>query len=146
MRFELKKSIHFFFDGVNPTLRNRKQLKEFLRSIFVSEGTELSSLNFIFLTDKALHAINRKFLDHDFLTDIITFNLAEKGDPVTADVYISIDRVRDNAFRQGERFQRELHRVIFHGALHLCGYKDKSDAQARKIRRKEDQYLAAYFV
>ncbi|HET9432756.1 MAG TPA: rRNA maturation RNase YbeY [Chitinophagaceae bacterium] len=145
MPIKLKKNIHFFFDGIKPTLPNRKELKQFLLCIFASEGIELGSLNFIFSTDKAIYNINKRFLRHDFFTDIVTFSLAGKGDPVIADVYISIDRVRDNALRQGEPFQKELHRVIFHGALHLCGYKDKTNAQTREMRRKEDHYLTGYF-
>jgi rRNA maturation RNase YbeY len=145
MPFEHEKNIRFFFEGVKFTLRNRKELKQFLSFVFTSEGTRLDSINFIFSTDKALYNINEKFLGHDFFTDILTFSLAGKGDPVVADVYISVDRVRDNAMRQGEPFQRELHRVIFHGALHLCGYKDKSRSQTEEMRRKEDHYLAEYF-
>ena len=114
MPFGIKKSIHFFFDGIRPTLRNRKELQRFIIFIFASEGVKLDSLNFIFSTDQAVYKINRRFLNHDFFTDIVTFNLAGKGNPVCADVYISIDRVRDNALRQGETFQKELHRVIFH--------------------------------
>jgi rRNA maturation RNase YbeY len=144
MPFDLKKNIHFFFDGVRPRLRNRKELKQFLMFIFASEGIDVETVNFIFSTDKALYAINKKFLRHDSLTDIVTFNLATKGHPVIADVYISIDRVRDNALHQGESFERELHRVIFHGALHLCGYNDKSKSQTREMRRWEDHYLAGY--
>ena len=112
--------------------------------MFASEGIGLDSINFIFSSDKAVYAINKRFLGHDFFTDIVTFSLSANGAPVVADVYISVDRVRDNAMRHGEPFQRELHRVIFHGALHLCGYKDKSKSQIREMRRKEDHYLAEY--
>lgn len=145
MPFEFEKNIRFFFDGVKPTLGRRKELKQFLKFVFASEGIELASINFIFSTDKAVYAINKKFLGHDFFTDIVTFNLAGKGDPIVADIYISVDRVRDNAIRQREPFHVELHRVIFHGALHLCGYKDKLRSQTREMRRKEDHYLAEYF-
>lgn len=140
-----KKNIHFFFDGIRPTLPNRKKLKDFLIFLFASEGVKLDSLNVIFSTDKTVYNINKKFLRHDFFTDIVTFSLAGTGDPIVADVYISIDRVRDNASLQGETFQRELHRVIFHGALHLCGYEDKSKSQTGEMRRKEDHYLSGYF-
>ena len=145
MPFGLEKNIHFFFDGIRPTLRNRKELKQFLISIFKSERIEVDTVNFIFSTDKAVYAINKKFLRHDYLTDIITFSLGRKGDPVLADIYISIDRVRDNALRQDEPFERELHRVIFHGALHLCGYKDKSKSESQQMRRRENLYLVGYF-
>lgn len=145
MSFELKKTIHFFFDGIRPTLRNRKDLRQFLEFIFASEGIEFESINFIFSTDEAIYHINKKFLGHASFTDIVTFSLSENGNPVVADVYISIDRVRENALRHGEPFERELHRVIFHGVLHLCGYKDKSKSQTREMRKREDHYLSAYF-
>ena len=145
MPFELKKNIQFFFDGVRPTVRNRRELKQFLRSVFKAEGIELESMNVIFSTDKAVRAINKKYLGHDFFTDIVTFNLAREGKPVVADVYVSVDRVRDNALNQDETFQRELHRVVFHGALHLCGYKDKSRSEREEMRGRENHYLAAYF-
>lgn len=145
MPSELKKKIRFFFDGTKPSLRNRNKLKQFLLFIFTSEGVRLDSLNFIFSTDRALYNLNKEFLSHDFLTDVVTFSLSEKGNPVMADVYISLDRVRDNASQQSESFEREMHRVIFHGVLHLCGYKDKTVEQTRQIRRKEDEYLSGYF-
>ena len=145
MPFELEKNIQFFFDGTRPTLRRMKELKLFLLSIFASEEIEVETVNFIFSADKTVRAINKKYLGHDFFTDIVTFNLARKGKPVVGDVYVSIDRVRENALSQGEPFERELHRVIFHGTLHLCGYKDKSKSQIREMRNREDHYLAGYF-
>lgn len=101
-------------------------------------------VNYIFCTDKALLKINQDFLKHDYYTDIITFDLSE-GDEVVAEIYISIDRVKDNARKLGVSFQRELHRVIFHGALHLCGYKDKSPKDSTMMRNREDFYLKKYF-
>jgi rRNA maturation RNase YbeY len=87
--------------------------------------------------------INQKYLEHDFYTDIITFDLSETG-AVRGEIYISIDRVRENARKLGVSFKSELHRVIFHGMLHLCGYNDKTKAEKEKIRAKEDQYLNKY--
>ena len=138
------KNIYFFFNGVKLSLRNRRKLKEFLVSIFRLEKVKLHSLNFVFSTDKAVRSINNEFLNHDYFTDIITFCLSEKGQPVVADIYISVDRIRDNALLENETFQRELHRVVFHGALHLCGYGDKSGEEIKRMRKREDHYLGRY--
>ena len=138
------KNIYFFFNGVKLSLRNRRKLKEFLVSIFRWEKVKLHSLNFVFSTDKEVRSINKEFLNHDYFTDIITFCLSEKGQPVVADIYISVDRIRDNALLEKETFQRELHRVVFHGALHLCGYGDKSREEIKRMRKREDHYLARY--
>ncbi len=134
----------FFFQEVKISLVNRTQLKKYIQSIFKKEGKELESINYIFCTDKAVLEINRQFLTHDFYTDIITFGLSEKGAPIQAEIYISIDRVKDNARQLGVSFKSELHRVIFHGVLHLCGYKDKSKKEIGEMRGKEEFYLAKY--
>jgi rRNA maturation RNase YbeY len=139
-----KSKVCFFFQGVNVGLAKRTQLKRYIQSIFKKEGKKLTSINYIFCTDKVLLGINRQFLAHDFYTDIITFDLSD-SDSVQAEVYISIDRIKDNATQLGISFKSELHRVIFHGVLHLCGYKDKSKEQIHIIRGKEDFYLAEYF-
>ncbi len=138
-----KSKVCFFFQGVNPSLTNRTELKRYIQSIFKKEGTELDSINYIFCTDKALLEINRQFLSHDFYTDIITFDLSETK-AIQAEIYISIDRVIENALQLGVSFKSELHRVVFHGVLHLCGYKDKNKEQKQVIRGKEDFYLAGY--
>jgi rRNA maturation RNase YbeY len=88
--------------------------------------------------------MNRDFLQHDYYTDIITFGLSEKGQPVEAEVYISLDRVKDNAKTHGTTQTNETLRVIFHGALHLCGYKDKRKSEITVMRQKEDQYLRLF--
>ena len=125
-------------------MTKRIELKSYIQSIFKKEGKKLESINYIFCTDKALLEINRQFLAHDFYTDIITFDLSD-SDAVQAEIYISVDRVKDNAAQLGVSFKSELHRVVFHGVLHLCGYKDKSKEQKHVIRRKEDFYLVRYF-
>lgn len=136
--------IYFFFK-TPATLRNRTRLKTFIEAIFKKEKRELQSLNYIFCTDKELLKINRQYLHHDFYTDIISFELSAKGLPVEGEIYISIDRVKDNARLLGERYYKELHRVIFHGALHLCGYRDKSKAEITEMRKRESKYLNKYF-
>jgi metalloprotein, YbeY/UPF0054 family len=141
----LNSKVNFFFDEVAPALRNRRILKKFIISIFRSEGNDLESINYVFSSDESVLKINKEYLNHDELTDIITFRLSENGKPIIAEVYISIDRVRENAITHGASFVFELHRVIFHGALHLCGFTDKTALAVKKMRRKEEYYLASYF-
>lgn len=107
------------------------------------EKKSAGELNFIFCSDKYLLGINRQYLNHDFYTDIITFDYSQ-GKQVSGDIYISIDRVKDNAKTYEVSFQDELLRVLIHGVLHLCGYKDKTKADARLMRQKEDYYLSLW--
>jgi probable rRNA maturation factor len=121
------------------SLKQRTAVKAILGEMFHVEKTSLSGLLYVFCSDEYLLQINKDFLQHDFYTDIITF---EMGDPkvsgVDGEIYISTDRVKDNAGTMDISFQEELLRVVFHGALHLCGYKDKSPAQERKMREMEE--------
>jgi probable rRNA maturation factor len=135
--------ICFFYQDVNVTLARRTNLKNYIQSVFKKEGKKLDFLNYIFCNDKSLLEINREFLNHDYYTDIVTFNLSET-EAIHAEIYISIDRIRENAKQFDVSFKSELHRVIFHGVLHLCGYKDKTKEEKRKIRAKEDYYLTQY--
>ncbi len=143
MAAERKSKVYFFFNK-KISLRNRSKLKKFIEAIFKREGFKLQLLNYIFCSDKDLLAINRQYLKHNYYTDIITFGLSDKGMPVEGEIYISVDRVRDNALAEGESLTRELHRVIFHGALHLCGYKDKSSVEKKRMREEEDKCLSKY--
>ncbi len=102
-------------------------------------------LNYIFCTDGYLLTMNRQFLKHDTLTDIITFDLSEKTGELNGEIYISVERVRENAEKFGVTYNEELHRVIFHGALHLCGFGDKKEADKIEMRRMEDKCLRTYF-
>ena len=114
--------------------------------MFEKNGIKLESLNYVFCTDEELLAINNQFLSHDFYTDIITFDLSETKGMKIGEIYISIDRVRENASIHNTSFKLELHRVIFHGVLHLCGYKDKSKEQKRLMRKMEALHLNTYFA
>jgi probable rRNA maturation factor len=127
------------------SLRGRQEIKKTLTTLFKREKTNLAELQYIFVSDKRLLEINRQFLGHDHFTDIITFPLSEPGQPVTAEIYISVDRVRENAHNYGSPIKTEILRVIFHGALHLCGYGDKSAPQEREMRQLEEKYLALHF-
>ncbi len=139
----LEPKVRFYFEK-GAWLSNRTGLKHFIETLFKKEGKRLSSINYIFCSDKRLLEINRQYLRHDYYTDIITFDLSE-SDQTVAEVYISIDRVRDNAKSLGTSFKEELHRVIFHGALHLCGHGDKAKREKEKMREKEDYYISLYF-
>ena len=136
--------IRFFFQLPGITLRDRTRLKTFIQRIFQQEKQPLGGLNYIFCSDKELLRINRQFLGHDFYTDILTFELSETPGITQGEIYISINRVRENAKDLGVSFKSELHRVIFHGALHLCGYGDKTKREKQEMRGKEDKYLSLY--
>jgi probable rRNA maturation factor len=133
-------TIWFHFEK-KISLRNRRGIKTTLVALFKREGKRLAGLRYIFVSDNRLLEINRQFLQHDFYTDIITFPLSGPRKPIIAEVYISVDRIRGNAREFGTTIKMELLRVIFHGALHLCGYGDKTPAQERKMRQLEDKYL-----
>jgi len=135
-----------FFFKTPVSLQDRTKLKKFIEAAFRKEKKKLRSLNYIFCTDKDLLEINRQYLKHDYYTDIITFELSEKGNPIEGEVYISVNRVRDNSNIVKEPMQRELHRVIFHGVLHLCGHRDKSNDEQKKMRSNEERMLKRYFT
>lgn len=145
MSSDLNPKVNFFFDTASPNIRDRMDLKKFIISIFRSERKKLELLNYVFSTDRAVQMINKKYLNHKAFTDIITFQLSEENRPIIGEVYISVDRVRENAREYGTSFKNELHRVIFHGALHLCGFKDKTRSQIEEMRKKEGYYLTTYF-
>lgn len=127
-------------------LRKRIALKKFLKQLAENEKQKINELNYIFCSDEELLVINKRFLSHDYYTDIITFNLStSEYEPITGEVYISIDRIRDNATTYNTTIERELHRIIFHGLLHLCGYNDKKPSQKSVMTKRENYYLKRYF-
>lgn len=133
--------IQFHFTSGRVYLPHRTALKGFIVDLFKQEGFEVEAINYIFCNDAYLLEINRQYLNHDTYTDIVTFPLSEKGEPIVSDIYISTERVKANAETFVTSFTRELHRVIFHGALHLCGYKDKKKAEAEEMRKMEEECL-----
>ena len=137
-------SIIFRSADKSLSLAGKNALKEFIIRLFKKEKHTLGSVTYVFCSDEYLLQINRDFLQHDYYTDIITFGLSGRGEPIEAEIYISIDRVKDNAANLGVSFTNEVCRVIFHGALHLCGYKDKRKSEIATMRAKEDQYLRLY--
>jgi probable rRNA maturation factor len=141
-----KPRIQFHYLTRNFTFPERKRLKGFISGLFKKEEKVLGDLNYIFCTDEFLLELNRQYLNHDTYTDIITFPLSGKGEPVSSEIYISIDRVKKNAKEYQVSAYHELLRVMFHGALHLCGYKDKSRKDIRLMREKENYYLSSFLV
>ena len=137
-------TISFNKADANATLANRVALKSFIEKRVKKEGYTIDSLTYVFCSDKYLLKINKDFLSHDYFTDIISFDLSEVPGQLIGEVYISVDRVKDNAKTHGTSLKEELHRVIFHGALHFCGYKDKKPSDAKKMREMEDRWLYAY--
>ena len=123
-------------------LKQRSSLKKFIIQLFIKERKPLQSIDIIFCSDEYLLGINKQHLQHDFYTDIITFDLSNSTkNPIIGELYISIERVKDNAALHDENFSTELLRVIFHGLLHLCGFKDKTPRDIKMMRQKEDEYL-----
>lgn len=137
--------IKFLYHDRRFSFTGKKQLRSFVEKLLKREGRASGSIQYIFCSDEYLLGINRQFLEHDYYTDIITFDLSE-GDDVIAEIYISIDRVKDNAARHGEAFRSEMLRVIFHGALHLCGYRDKTKSEITLMREKENEYLRLFDI
>jgi probable rRNA maturation factor len=144
MNTSSRPAVNFHF--IEPvTLTQRTLVKEIITYLFKKEKTSLKQLQYIFCSDEYLLDINRQHLNHDYYTDIITFDLSEKGEGVTGEIYISVDRIKDNAREFGVPVKHELIRVILHGALHLCGYKDKSKKHKELMTKMEDKYLK-YFL
>lgn len=135
--------VSFNYADKQLNLTNKTGIKAFIPSIFKKEGKKLEAINYVFCSDDYLLQINKDFLQHDYYTDIITFDLSE-GDATISEVYISVDRIKDNARQLGTSFEQEALRVIFHGALHLCGYKDKSKKDTETMRFMEEKYIKLY--
>lgn len=134
--------IEFFSEDIDFSLPDENKVSEWISSVIEEHGQELSTLTFIFCSDDYLHEINLEYLDHDTLTDIITFDNADEEGVIEGDIFISIDRVKDNAATIGTSFTDELHRVIIHGVLHLLGFEDKSDEAQVLMRKQEDSCLS----
>ena len=136
--------VHFYFLNQVASLKNRTQLKLFLEKLPKLYKKEIKSLNFIFCSDDYLLEINKNHLNHDFYTDIITFDLSESK-LIQGEIYISTERVKENAKSFQTSFKEEIHRVIFHGVLHLCGFKDKTHKEVELMRREEQKIINLYF-
>jgi rRNA maturation RNase YbeY len=122
-------------------INQEADLSKWIIAVINSHDCVLNEINYIFMDDQQLHKLNVDFLNHDNLTDIISFDYSV-GNNLQGDIYISVERVADNAKDFKVSFQEELHRVLIHGVLHYCGFKDKTDAEAKQMRNKEDEALA----
>ncbi len=136
--------VSFFSEDIDFKVVNPIKTKKWIKNASFSEGYEVSQLNYIFCSDEYLLEINKQYLDHDYFTDIITFDNSEEDKQLEGDIYISVDRVRDNADTFHTDFDSEMRRVLIHGLLHLVGYEDSSEALKTAMRAKEDEYLRLF--
>jgi probable rRNA maturation factor len=134
--------INFFVEDINYTLKHKIQIKEWIKATIIAEGYKLSELNFILCSDEYLLRINQDYLQHDDYTDVITFDNSEGLKMIMGDIFISLERIKENAINFNSTTIRELCRVMIHGTLHLLGYKDKTVAAKKEMTAKEDFYLA----
>jgi len=135
--------ITFHTEDIKFSLKNKTILKKWISSVIEKKKRKPGDLNFIFCSDEHLLGINRQYLNHDTYTDIITFDYSKEDVklPVSGDIFISIDRVKENAGKFSKSFENELHRIIIHGTLHLLGYKDKTKAAKQEMTMEEDKCL-----
>ncbi|MDI9320343.1 MAG: rRNA maturation RNase YbeY [Phycisphaerales bacterium] len=138
---------HFHIHDADPKLKDKRPLSAYLDSLVQQhlEGIKKIKLHYIFCSDEHLLGINKQFLNHDTYTDIITFDLSEKPSELIGEIYISVDRIVDNAAKFNTDFVQELHRVLFHGCLHLCGFSDKNAADKQEMTKEEGICLNHYF-
>ena len=131
--------IQFFFENID-SIEITAQTSEWLKKLVIAENKKLGKINYIFVTDEGLLKVNQDFLNHDYYTDIITFDYV-KGKTISADIFVSLPRISENALEHSRDFESEFHRVLAHGLLHLCGYKDKTEDEQNEMTGKEDFYL-----
>lgn len=137
------RDISFFSEDIDFTLKNKQAVREWISNTVKSEGFHrISELNFIFCSDDYLLEINKQYLNHDTYTDIVTFDSSADENTIAGDVFISVDRIHENARKFQVAEVDELHRVIIHGVLHLCGYHDKKKEDKVLMTSKEDTYLS----
>lgn len=133
--------IQFFYESLPESVN--ADYKKWLEEIILSEEKKIGDINYIFCDDEYLLKINQDYLQHDYYTDIITFD-SVKGKTISGEIFVSLQRISDNASTLSKNYEEELRRVLAHGILHLCGYKDKSEAEEQEMRSKEDFYIAKY--
>lgn len=133
--------IRFFSEEIDFKVPYPNRIRRWLRQVAEAEGTFVNELTYVFCSDEYLHRMNVEFLNHDTLTDIITFDTSEGKGGLVGEMYISVERVSDNAQAYGVAFHQELARVLVHGILHLCGYSDKLISDTQRMRTLEDYFL-----
>ena len=139
-------AIHFFSEEIRFTLKEKLNRKRWLTKIATNAGFRIKELNYVFCSDEYLYQMNRDYLKHDTYTDIITFDNSEKTDEIEGDIFVSIDRVRENAKTHAQKVETEMNRVLAHGLLHLMGYKDKTQEEAALMRLKEEESIKLYVL
>ncbi len=137
--------ISYYFEDIDFKLKDKIRIRKWLRLVAESEIFVLGDISIIFCSDNYILDINRKYLQHDYFTDIITFDYTE-GNRISGDLFISIDSVRENSIEYGTGFIDELHRVIVHGVLHLIGYDDHTEEEIEMMRKKENYYLSLFWL
>lgn len=139
----MSSNINFFTEDVEFKLKHKAILKKWISEVVKSENQLIDDLNYIFCSDEYLLEINRQYLDHDYYTDIITFDhREEEQEPISSDIFVSIDRIKDNSNTLGVSFEQELYRVLIHGVLHLLGQADKTEQQQTEMRKREEASLS----
>lgn len=136
--------IHFFTEDIIFRLKDKTKIRQWLLAAAKQEGYRITTLCYIFCSDTYLLKMNRNYLDHDTLTDIITFDHSVREKEMAGDIYISIERIRENAVKFNAEETDELLRVMIHGVLHLCGYRDKRRDEKTEMQAKEDMYIGLY--
>ena len=134
--------INFFNEETDFILKQKNKLRSWIKSVLTDNQKHLVSINYIYTSDEYLLRLNREYLNHNTFTDIITFDQSTQKDQIEGDIYISIDRIKENAKSLTVPFIEELHRVMIHGVLHLMGYGDKTESERQVMRKKENHYLA----
>ncbi len=138
--FDQDSQINFFSEGIQFELQNESKIKNWIKSVIVENGKQLTVLNFILTSDEEVHRINKQYLQHDTYTDIITFPMSDK-EVIEGDIFMSIDRIKDNAKQLNVTFENEFHRVLIHGVLHLIGFDDKTPELKKEMRQAENNCL-----
>ena len=139
-------AIYFFSEEVKFVLNEKLNRKRWLKRIATNAGFNIKELNYIFCSDEYVYQVNRDYLKHDTYTDIITFDNSENKDDIEGDIFVSIDRVRENAKTHTQEVETEMNRVLAHGLLHLMGYKDKTQEEAALMRLKEEESIKLYVL
>jgi len=134
-------SIRYFSDNISFCLKNKREITKWLKIVAETEDKKISNMSYIFVSDEQILDINKKFLNHDYYTDIITFDNSLSDTKIEGEMYISINTVKQNAKEYNVTFENELHRVVIHGLLHLCGYNDNNPKNRRIMQNKETNYI-----
>lgn len=137
----MSEKIHFFTESINYRIPHKKALRFWIKKTIIKEKFLIGNINIVICDENFLFKLNKKFLNKDTLTDIITFPLNEESNIIAGDIYLSLLRVKDNSKKYENTLFNELSRVIIHGILHLAGYKDKTEREKRNMRKKENDYL-----